>query len=116
MRKEVNPFSPYNTVQGFVWIYLDAFVSHRESYVHVVAEQGPRSILQPALMGSTVQNPGEHRVQRQLLLHRGVIKAPAPATAVRGEYGAGKKVRQKVSTVIKVSFSYTQYHSAALSK
>lgn len=85
------------------------------SYVHVVTEQGPRSILQPTLMGSTVQNPRKHSVHRQLLFHWDVIQAPAPAATVRGgrmEWIVTKKNSQ-VSTVIKVSLLYTQYHSAA---
>lgn len=54
-----------------------------EPYVHVVTEQGTRSVLEPTLVGGTVQNARKQRVQRQLLLLRGVIQAPAPAAAVR---------------------------------
>ncbi|TNN64902.1 hypothetical protein EYF80_024900 [Liparis tanakae] len=46
----------------------------------VSEEQGPGSILQPTLMGRAVQNPGQHRVQRALVLHGDVVQAPAPAS------------------------------------
>lgn len=78
-----DPYSLHETVHGFVWIYFDVFVVI-ESYIHVITEQGPRSILEPTLMGSAVQNARKHQVQRQLLLHRGIIEAPAPAATVRG--------------------------------
>lgn len=53
-----------------------------EPYVHVVAQQGARSVLESTLVGRTVQNAREQRVQGQLLLQRRVVEAPAPAAAV----------------------------------
>lgn len=79
-------------------VTFDVFVV-TVSYVHIITEHGSRSILQPTLMGSAVQNPGKHQVQGQLLLHRGIIKAPAPAATKREERRrlmTKKKINNKV--------------------
>lgn len=76
------------------------------SYVHVITEPGARSVLQPALMSSTVQNSRKHRVQRQLILHWGVIEAPTPATAVREWVEGVDDFKERVSSE-KVSLLYT---------
>lgn len=87
---------------------------YRESYVHVITEHRSRSILQPALMGSVVQNPRKHQAQRQLILHRGIIKAPAPATTMRGgrtgwRVQTTEKKGKKVSLVYRGPFvTYTR--------
>lgn len=83
---------------NFVNIYsivMHSFI--KEPYVHLIAEQGPRAVLEPTLVGSTVQNSRKHRIQRQLLLRRGVIKAPAPAAAVC--VGGGRNKNHLLSTV-----------------
>lgn len=69
------------------------------SYVYIITEQGPRSILQSTLMSSTVQDARKHRAQGQLILHRGIIKAPTPATTVKDGNGVllvEKKTCEKV--------------------
>lgn len=57
-----------------------------QSYVHVVAEPGSGAVLQPTLVLCAVQNARKHRVPRTLVLHRGVVQAPAP-TAAAGRGG-----------------------------
>lgn len=85
------------------------------SYVHVVTEQGPGSILQPALMSGAVQNPGKNGAQRQPILRRGVVKAPAPATtaSVGGRRFGKRKTESGEQSFIKVYLyhMYTQNHS-----
>lgn len=50
----------YTTVWGIARFWCICFL--RESYIHVIAEQGPGAILQLTLMGSAVQNPRKNRV------------------------------------------------------
>lgn len=74
-----------------------------ESYIHIIAEQGPRSILKATLMGSAVQNTRKHRVHRQLLHYRGIIKAPAPAATARGGRRGWSKEKTSAEQFVKVS-------------
>jgi len=81
---------------------VDAF----EPYVHVVAEQGPGSILQPTLMGRAVQNPGQHRVQRALVLYGDVVEAPAPASTVREEKSGADDYKKSLLQFNNVVWGY----------
>lgn len=57
-----------------------------QAYIHVVTEPGAGAVLEPTLVHRSVHNARKHRVPRMLVLHRGIIEAPAPATAA-GEGG-----------------------------
>lgn len=79
-RKNVNTGAAPLFPQYFAWVHFEII----EPYVHVIAQHGAGSILQPALMCRAVQNPGEHRVRLQLPFDRRVVQAPAPAATSRG--------------------------------
>lgn len=70
-----------------------------KSYVNVVAEPRAGVVLEPALVHRAVQNAREHRVPRALVLYRGVVEAPAPATAARGVDG------QRGEALVRAAFS-----------
>lgn len=82
-------------------------MSGSQSYIHVVTEPGAGAVLQPTLMHRAVQDAWKHRVPRMLVLHRGVVETPPPATAAgRGEggwrkgkcYCVKKKKKKKLCT------------------